>query len=272
MHQSTCSIEGCEKTILGRGWCSMHYSRWRRNGDPGDPGRTAQPCVIDGCDEPRLSRGLCNMHRLRRDRESANAFIPNRLRTRASACSIPGCGRRPTSNGLCDMHYQRLRKRGETGGVTPERLPGRVCSEEGCMERHHGRGLCLFHLAHAGAERYRDCGRCGAEIDMMQIGASGRKQHGSTRLCKPCRAARSTRAKWSPAALAAIAGSDACGICGQAVDLSLRLPDRRCGSVDHILPVARGGSNDLNNMQLAHLDCNMRKGARVDLGSVMTIR
>ena len=29
-----CSIEGCEKPVSSRGWCSMHYARWRRNGDP----------------------------------------------------------------------------------------------------------------------------------------------------------------------------------------------------------------------------------------------
>jgi hypothetical protein len=30
----TCSIDGCEKPVLAREWCSMHYCRWKRNGDP----------------------------------------------------------------------------------------------------------------------------------------------------------------------------------------------------------------------------------------------
>jgi hypothetical protein len=35
MPDGTCSIEGCGKTgQLTRGWCSKHYGRWRRHGDP----------------------------------------------------------------------------------------------------------------------------------------------------------------------------------------------------------------------------------------------
>jgi hypothetical protein len=30
----TCSIEGCETAVNSRGWCSKHYWRWRKYGDP----------------------------------------------------------------------------------------------------------------------------------------------------------------------------------------------------------------------------------------------
>ena len=30
----SCSIEGCSNKELSRTWCSKHYSRWSRNGDP----------------------------------------------------------------------------------------------------------------------------------------------------------------------------------------------------------------------------------------------
>lgn len=29
-----CSIDGCEKPFFGRGFCNMHYVRWRRHGSP----------------------------------------------------------------------------------------------------------------------------------------------------------------------------------------------------------------------------------------------
>ena len=62
-----CSIEGCEKPRNARGWCQMHYRRYRIYGDPGPPGemrpRRADPvCTVDGCERPHLAKGLCQMH------------------------------------------------------------------------------------------------------------------------------------------------------------------------------------------------------------------
>lgn len=34
MTKRVCSINECEKPHIARGWCFMHYQRWRRHGDP----------------------------------------------------------------------------------------------------------------------------------------------------------------------------------------------------------------------------------------------
>ncbi len=34
MPKATCSIDGCGQAVDARGWCEMHYTRWRRHGDP----------------------------------------------------------------------------------------------------------------------------------------------------------------------------------------------------------------------------------------------
>lgn len=34
MGNATCSIPDCDRPTLARGWCSMHWQRWKRNGDP----------------------------------------------------------------------------------------------------------------------------------------------------------------------------------------------------------------------------------------------
>ncbi len=51
-----------------------------------------------------------------------------------------------------------------------------------------------------------------------------------------------------------------CGICGEPVDRAKRHPDPAYGSIDHIVPLSNGGSNDESNLQIAHLLCNLRKG------------
>lgn len=34
MAKRTCSIEGCNAFVVGRGWCSKHWQRWKKWGDP----------------------------------------------------------------------------------------------------------------------------------------------------------------------------------------------------------------------------------------------
>lgn len=60
-----------------------------------------------------------------------------------------------------------------------------------------------------------------------------------------------------------IASSDVCAICGQPIDKSLRFPHPLSASVDHIIPIAKGGHpSALNNLQLTHLICNEVKGSK----------
>lgn len=34
MNEGTCSVEDCDRQAWARGWCSKHYSRWYKHGDP----------------------------------------------------------------------------------------------------------------------------------------------------------------------------------------------------------------------------------------------
>lgn len=60
-----------------------------------------------------------------------------------------------------------------------------------------------------------------------------------------------------------LATQSVCAICGQPVDKSLRYPDPMSPTVDHIIPCARGGSDDLDNLQLAHRYCNRQKSDKM---------
>lgn len=54
-----------------------------------------------------------------------------------------------------------------------------------------------------------------------------------------------------------------CGICGDWIDPSVEYPDPMSKSLDHIVPLARGGAHCIENVQAAHLRCNLKKGASV---------
>lgn len=53
-----------------------------------------------------------------------------------------------------------------------------------------------------------------------------------------------------------------CQLCGGVIDPTVRWPDQRVGSIDHVVPVAAGGGDEDTNLQSAHMSCNQRKGAR----------
>lgn len=52
-----------------------------------------------------------------------------------------------------------------------------------------------------------------------------------------------------------------CGLCRRQVDSRLKYPHPMSASLDHIVPLSLGGEHVRSNAQLAHLDCNVRKGA-----------
>lgn len=54
-----------------------------------------------------------------------------------------------------------------------------------------------------------------------------------------------------------------CGLCGDPIDRSLRWPHPMSKSLDHIVPLAKGGTHEQSNLQWTHLVENLQKGASV---------
>ena len=54
-----------------------------------------------------------------------------------------------------------------------------------------------------------------------------------------------------------------CTWCDSPIDMTLAYPDRYSKSIDHTLPLSRGGEHSLENTTLMHLTCNLSKGAKV---------
>ena len=61
-----------------------------------------------------------------------------------------------------------------------------------------------------------------------------------------------------------LVSEELCAICGKRVDKKLKYPHPMSATVDHIIPVSKGGHpSDLSNLQLAHFHCNRQKSDKL---------
>lgn len=340
-----CGVEGCDQSSRARGWCSMHYARWKSTGATGAAtpkvGPRVQPeaCSIDGCSNLSHCKSWCKTHYERWYTSGHPLGKPCRgcgehfegqfyCHSCKPMCSVTGCPDRVNARGLCSRHYMRVIYNGQGHGGNPCKTCGNptdgkgrycgdacrpFCAADGCGLIARANGYCATHnlqiksfgevrdrrwqrtpdgtpCAFCGApwtdksnslkycskacaslyQRYgesrpmsQSCQRCGVEIDLTARTKTGRLRKVSTKMCARCKAARESRGKYTAAALAFLHGSSDCWLCREPVDMSLRYPAAMSGSSDHVIPYAKGGSNDISNLLLSHLDCNMRKQDRM---------
>lgn len=140
----TCKIEGCVKKACGRGYCSAHYSKLLKYGDPlaGKTNRGGD-CAIDGCNSPVKAHGLCSKHydraRKHGDPTCARPVV---------MCVIDGCFEKQKGHGLCEFHYDRKRRFGDPLGGGERRLSPKSlgkCKVDGCEKQAIAKHLCSAH-------------------------------------------------------------------------------------------------------------------------------
>jgi len=79
MAVTVCRVEDCDRTVVSRGWCKKHYTRWLRHGDPtkvATPGR--KPATGHGSEQFYRQHGCrcdeCKHGRSERKRRRADAI------------------------------------------------------------------------------------------------------------------------------------------------------------------------------------------------------
>ena len=80
MSADVCSVDGCDRLVVSRGWCGMHYQRWYHHGDPMFQRPKADPvCSVPGCGRVRGNQGghgLCAAHYNRWRAGDVRADVP----------------------------------------------------------------------------------------------------------------------------------------------------------------------------------------------------
>jgi 5-methylcytosine-specific restriction endonuclease McrA len=227
-----CSIPGCEKVVAARGWCTAHWTRWKRHGSPTVrlPGE-----VVDGkrvCPECRQDKPLAELGRVY-CRECYNARArrrpPKRVARHEAVCEE------------CGAQFVGDRRQRKTCSTACSLLHARRLDRERVRDRE---------VANAASRRWYAENR----ERSYEAKAAYRARKSAAHVESVNRTVVFDRDGWT------------CGICSASIDPLLACPDLMSASLDHVIPLARGGDHSYANVQAAHLGCNFAKGARVTVG------
>lgn len=122
----------------------------------------------------------------------------------------------------------------------PKLQPG-VCSTPGCTHAPLARSLCYRHY------------RAARRAEGVPWASEGNRRYRAR--------ARRWGVPYEPINRLHIFERDGwvCGICEEPVDRALEYPHPRSVSLDHIVPMSRGGGHLRRNVQCSHLACNIAK-------------
>lgn len=243
----TCTIDGCDKPHRARGLCATHYNQEHQ---PDRHKPVTKPCAFCGRPCTRAGGGG------RVHGQVCSDLCRSALTTPTVAIPLSHPSRRifgvtfdvayrdcDTCGQLlaCDARWPRLRHRRCTAGRKARFVAGScvACATPFVADRHANHGHAVFCSKKCGASYHRK-----RRTDDRRVG-------------------------WRR--LAEIQGDMRCHLCGDDCDPEdyKRRPDgtfiagMTYPSVDHIHPLSRGGSNDLDNLALAHMLCNSWKSDTV---------
>lgn len=205
------------------------------------------------------------------------------------SCEVSGCANnaRSSVSTHCEKHYYQIRRNGKIGTIVERGFDN--CQH--CGAPTDGNKWCSPRCstrASRGLPAMRDCVSCGEAFSPINgnVACSARclKLHKReickaryARLSSECPAFREkVRAtEYKRKALKRQAFVEevmrdevmrrsrwVCHLCGQKIPKAAVWPDPLFGSVDHVIPLAKGGKHSYANCKAAHLRCNCSKGAK----------
>lgn len=118
-----CSVDGCDSMHDAKGFCSKHYHRFRRYGDPlvepaTNQANRGKQCSVEGCDSKHSSKGYCATHYARFKRTGDPLVIRPRKTGRA-VCGADLCEKQGNVFGYCQTHHKWFQRTGNANVRPP---------------------------------------------------------------------------------------------------------------------------------------------------------
>jgi hypothetical protein len=126
-----CKVEQCSNKFHAKGFCKIHYLRWRRYGNPLVVKINRDHnglCSIDGCNEKYWAKQYCRLHykRFIAHGDPEKILINNH----DGFCIIENCNNKRRARGYCHKHYMRWYKRGDAEfEYDPSNPDGRITAD-----------------------------------------------------------------------------------------------------------------------------------------------
>lgn len=100
MSEVTCLIDGCDRKVLARQLCGMHYGRDQR-------AKSRVACSVADCSSPIRHREWCGKH-YQRWVKYGDPLVDNRQHHVDTPCSVADCSKLVVAKDLCKGHYARM--------------------------------------------------------------------------------------------------------------------------------------------------------------------
>src|SRR5690625_393745 len=253
MAKPTCIEEGCEDPVQYRQRCKCHYGRHRYLARL-ERGTT---CKWPDCESVDWQRGFCTKH-LYRARKVENFETPWELwedsrpyHGKLSQCRWPRCDLKPHGQGLCKLHHRQALDVDdlEEPWVKWNDLT-RVCTE--CEK--------TFTATYR-TDRYCSSAcnlRCWKKRNRERYLAQERERMRRRRAL-----ILETQTDTFTDEDVRMAHGDDCYLCGKRINFRLSWPNPKSPSLDHVIPLSRGGTHTLENCAMTHWECNHKKNANL---------
>ena len=277
-----CSVKGCSKKYYGKGYCALHWDRWRRTGDPLQGGREqyleeikAQPvtCKVvcqgvrcstkigrghgDGVNHKGSSaRQYCSAHDARwlthGDVRADDPILIQRERdAKRPPCAAPDCEKEAKgwqgSAIYCDAHSLLFKRHGRLH-VTRQHNIGLTCSVKGCDK-----------VCESGADKFIKgmCTSCYLRVTGKGSASASRRRAKKANTKCDNHTILELQKHWREKGI----DPKRCTYC----DAWYRQwkNNWKTSQGDHVVPLNKGGTNLMDNMVPCCLSCNSSKGDRI---------